>query len=67
MFMYALITSTAMGAAASAPNPPPCTMTPTAIGDACPLLPGTKQVKTASLEAAVVDCRSLLFRSCRRC
>src|SRR5215469_1183895 len=43
------MTLTAIGAAASAPKPPPWTITPTAIGDGWPPVPGTKQVNTASL------------------
>src|SRR3981081_1877639 len=42
---------TAIGAAASAPKPPPLTMTPTAIDG---LLAGAKQVKTASLRPALL-------------
>src|SRR5262249_62425274 len=45
------MTFTAIGAAASAPKPPPLTMTPTAI---CGLLAGAKQVKTASLRPALL-------------
>src|ERR1017187_5715122 len=44
---YALMTLTAIGAAASAPKPPPFTTTPTAI-DGLGLLAGAKQVNTAS-------------------
>src|SRR5580704_6738576 len=46
---YALMTATAMGAAASAPNPPPCTMTPTAM-----FCPGTKQLNTASFSPVLL-------------
>src|ERR1017187_5240985 len=42
---YALMTLTAIGAAAAAPKPPPFTMTPTAIFG---LAAGAKQVNTAS-------------------
>src|SRR5260370_32487973 len=42
---------TAIGAAASAPKPPPLTMTPTAIVG---LEAGAKQVKTASLRFALL-------------
>src|SRR5579864_5009448 len=42
---------TAIGAAASAPKPPPLTMTPTAI---LGLLAGAKQVKTASLRPTLL-------------
>src|SRR5215469_7356564 len=45
------MTFTAIGAAASAPKPPPLTMTPTAI---CGLLAGAKQVKTASLRPTLL-------------
>src|SRR5580700_9084673 len=45
------MTATAIGAAASAPNPPPFTMTPTAIVG---LLAGAKHVKTASFRPVLL-------------
>src|SRR6516165_10434325 len=48
---YASMILTAIGAAASAPKPPPLTMTPTAIFGS---LAGAKQVKTASFRPALL-------------